>query len=462
MEKKEHNFHARLLQALTLDDEDRVAEEIRDAKAADIAEAFDLLSDENRSRLMFTLPPRTAAEVVMLLDEAVRSEVVDELDTRSLTDLVQELPPDDAADVLGELSKEAVGEILEALADEMSDQLEELLVFKEDTAGGRMTPDVVAVPSTATVEDAVEHVRHATQEEDLHEIYIVSSDRTLVGTVPLRRLVTSPPETKLDAICDSDPVVVFADENQETVLQIIRKYDAMAAAVVDAGGKLLGRITHDDLLDVAEEEAEEDLLRVAGTDASELESRSTLHAVRIRATWLLPCMVGMLFSAAAIRVSEPNFDVVLWGALILFVPMLGAMGGNSGIQTSTVIIAGFASGELGSTKLARVLAREGKIALVLAPICGVAAWAFVSLALQIFDSWFGARSTGVNPERVALAVGSAMTLAVLTAATLGIALPFSFRRLGVDPAIASGPIVTTVNDVVSVSVYMLTAFYLLN
>ena len=458
MNSEEHNFHNRLLAALSTADDARLASELSDVRAADIAESFELLGDEDRSRIMFALPPHTAAEVVVLLDEGVRGEIVEELDTSSLTEIVHELPPDDAADVLAELSNETVAKILGGLTDEESDQLEKLLEYDEHTAGGIMTPEVVAVPASATVGDAVEYVRRATQEEDLHEIYIVEGDRKLIGTVPLRKLVTQPAATKLESICDRDHVVVYANDPQETVVQIIRKYDALAAAVVDPQGRLLGRITHDDLLDVAEEEAEEDLLRMAGTDAAELETRSVFHAAWIRLKWLLPCMFAMLLSATVLRISEPRFDVVLWGALILFVPMLGAMGGNTGIQTSTVIIRGFATGELSSTKLTRVLSREGRIALVMAPACGVAAWAFVSVGLRIFDALFGARPVALaNPTQVAIAVGCAMTVAILVAGTLGIALPFTFRRLGVDPAIASGPIVTTVNDVVSVSVYMITA-----
>ncbi len=456
LESENKSFHDRLTAALESDDGPRLAQELAEARAADIAESFELLSDEERSDVLFALPPHTAAEVVVMLDEAVRGEVVDDLDTESLTEIISELTPDDAADVLGELSDKEAEAILEHMADEKkSDKIEELLEYDEESAGGIMTPDVVAVSATATVADAIRHVRVATQEEDLNEVYLVDEARRPTGMVPLRRLVTNAPDTKLADICDRAPVIVWAQDDQETVIQIIRKYDAMEAVVVDADGRLLGRITHDDLLDVAEEEAAEDLLRMAGTDTAELETRSVFQAARIRLTWLIPCMVGMMLTAAVMIVSESKFDdAALFIVLVPFVPLIGAMGGNSGIQITTVIVRGFATGELGSTKLLRALLREGRIALTMAPVCGAAAWGLVTLTLPLFGSHAARASSGVDLERVAIAVGAAMTSAIIVAAGLGISLPFTFRRLGIDPAIASGPLVTTINDVVSVTIYM--------
>lgn len=460
MAEQRNNLHDRLTATLQSKDDAALARILSGARAADLAESFDLLSEDDRSRIMFALPPRTAAEVVVLLDEAVRGDVVDDLDTQSLAEIVSELPPDDAADMLGELSEDEAAEILRKMEAGQSQKIEGLLEYEETTAGGIMTPDVVAVPDTATVADAVDYVRRASPDEDLNEVFTVDADGKLVGTVPLSRLVTSPASTKLADICDRDYVAVYAGDDQETVVQIIRKYDAFEAAVIDADGRLVGRITHDDLFDVAEEEAAEDLYRMAGTDPAELETSSVLHAARIRLTWLLPCMAGMLLTATVLNLSRPNFDLALFASLVLFVPMIGATGGNSGIQISTVIVRGFATGELASTKVGRALAREGRIALAMAPVCGLTAWGLVSLLFPVLQKYAGGSAASPEPERVALAVGTGMTAAVLMAAFLGIALPFGFRKLGVDPAISSGPIVTTLNDVVSVAVYMTLAMWL--
>lgn len=454
MKTEEREFREQVAELLASNDDQKLSEALADTRAADIAECFELISDEDRSRLLYALPPHTAAEVIIMLDEAVRGEVVDDLDTVALTEIVSELPPDDAADVLGELSARESDEILEQMPVYLSNQMRRLLEYDDESAGGIMTPDVVAVPETATVKDAVGFVQEAKQHDELNDIYIVDAARKLVGTVPLRRLVTNPPHTLLSDICERDTVAVYATDDQETVVQIIRKYDALEAAVIDESGRLLGRITHDDLLDVADEEAEEDLLRMAGTDAAELDTHSAFHAARIRLTWLLPCMFGMLLSATVLNLSAPHFDLALFASLALFVPMIGATGGNSGVQISTVIVRGFATGDLGSRKLIRTLLREGRIALAMAPVCGIFAWALVNLFFPLFSWLDPAAKHLANPGHVALAVGSAMISTIAVSAGLGIALPFSFRRLGVDPAIASGPLVTTLNDVVSVSIYM--------
>ncbi|MGB2988297.1 MAG: magnesium transporter, partial [Phycisphaerae bacterium] len=450
MKVEKDNFYENLVAALSADSESVLVDALAHAPAPDIAESFELLDDEERSRILFALPPHTAAEVVVMLDEAVRSDIVEDLDTESLWEIVSELPPDDAADVLAELSSEEVVEILEHMKDEQSDKIEGLLGYDEDTAGGIMTPDIVAVPASKTVEDAVSYVREATKEEDLHEIYIVDADQRLIGTVPLRRLVINPPSTRLEDICDRDVVTVYAEDDQETVVQIIRKYDVMAAAVVDGNDRLLGRITHDDLLDAADEEAAEDLYRMAGTDPAEFETSSVFHAARVRLTWLLPCMLGTMLTASVLLVSKVQFDAVLFAALASFAPMIAAMGGNSGIQISTVIVRGFATGELGSTMFTRAFWREGRIALAMAPVCGLTAWVLVSGGLPVLGGLGFDVGDLADPARLALAVGMAMTVAVLVAGFLAIALPFTFRRAGIDPAIASGPLITTMNDVVSV------------
>ncbi len=454
MKPEQANLHEQLLAALSSDDDKRLADELAQTRAADIAESFELLRDEDRSRVLFALPPHTAAEVVVMLDEAVRADVVDDLDTVSLTEIVSELPPDDAADMLGELSSDEVVEILGHIADEQSEQIEGLMGYDEQTAGGIMTPDVVAVPASKTVADAVEFVRAATQEEDLHGIYIIDEDNKLVGTVPLRRLVTSPASTRLSDICDTDPVIVYVDDDQETVVQVIRKYDVMEAAVVDENDRLLGRITHDDLLDVAEEEAAEDLFRMAGTDPAEFETSSTLRAARVRLTWLLPCILGLLLTATVLLISKARFDPAVFAALVAFSPMISATSGNSGIQISTVIVRGFATGDIGASRVTRAFFREGRIALAMAPVCGLAAWVLASFGLNGLEALGVSLGHLSDPNRLALAIGVSMTVAVLVSGLLGIALPFTFRWLGVDPVIASGPLVTTTNDVVSVSIYM--------
>ena len=426
---------------------------------ADIAEAFELLDGEARSSLLYALAPRTVAEVIVLLDEADRGELVEDMDEASLTQVVAELPPDDAVDVLGELSDQQRAEVLEHIPDEHAGKLEELLRYDEDTAGGIMNPDVIALGTDATVADSVRHVREASSDEDLHEIYVTDAERRLIGIVPLRRLVTASKTAKLGELCIRDPVVVTADEDQEAVAQVIRKYDLPALAVVDSRQRLIGRITHDDIMDVVEEEAAEDLYRMAGTDAAELESASVVHAARVRLAWLIPCLFGTALTASVIMYFETTSGPRLPGAQILvllsFVPMIGAMGGNSGIQTSTIIVRGFATGDLAVRAIGIALAREVRIGVILAVGCGLTAGVVSLLCIVAREQLLGAdHMLGVQFVRTAVSVALGMVSAIFGATLLGVLLPFSFRRLNVDPAIASGPLVTTVNDLVSVTIYL--------
>ncbi len=457
MDDDRPNLHELITGSLAMGDNTALVAHLANARAADIAECFDLLKEEERSQILYALPSETAAEIFVLLGDAVRGDVAEDLSTEKLSDLVEELPADDAAEALGELSKDESHEILERLPEEKSEKIEELLEYAESTAGRVRDPDVVKLPDSATIGNARDEMRAREdrgQLEEVEQIYLVSEDGRLTGAVELKQLILGRSTRALLEVCDPSPVAVTADEDQETVLQIIRKYDVAEAAVVDDQGRLIGKITHDDLQDIAEEEAEEDILLMAGTDPAERDTTSPLRAAGIRLKWLLPCMAGMLVTASVMVLGKRNFPAATWGVLVFFVPMLGAMGGNSGIQTSTIVIRGIATGELASSMLGRVLLRELRIALALAAACGVAAWMLVSLAKEVFSRFDEGMAGMENPGVVALAVGLAMPIAILVAALLGIVLPFAFQRLRIDPAIASGPVVTTLNDVISVSIYL--------
>ena len=455
MQSEAQQLYNRVAELLERGDGAALTETIAAAHPADVAEAFELLDDNERSRLIFAMDPRMTAEVIVLLDEADRGEVVEDLDEEALTQIVTELPPDDAADVLGELDEEQREEILEHVPDEQSERIEDLLEYAEDTAGGIMTPDLLALPLTAAVGEATEAVRRASEEEEIHYVYVVEDGGRLYGVVPLRRLVTNPPDRRLAEVCDRDPITVRVTDDQEEVVHVFRKYDLSAVPVVDANEMLLGRITHDDVMDVVEEEADEDIYHMAGTDPTELETPSVIRAARIRFQWLLPAFLMMTISAAVIMLAEPHLNKLAAAAIVAFIPMIGAMGGNCGVQTSTIIIRGIASGDLAAGKLSLAFFREGRIALLMAPACGLFAFAIAGIALPVLERAGEVGTTGFSSLTLSSAVGLGMGTAILVAAILGIMLPFFFRRVGVDPAIAAGPIITTCNDGISITTYLL-------
>ena len=455
-----HELHDQVVAALEGESPSALHAQLSEIRSADIAEVMDLLDDEQRSRLIYALPPRVAAEVVVELDEAVRGEVVEDLDDEHLSKIVTEMPPDDAADVVAELSLEQFGEILEHIPQAHSEQISELLTYGEATAGGIMNPRFVSLSGQATVREAIEEVRKFALDEDLHNVYVVDDGGRLLGILPLRRLVMHPPATRLSAIYDDEPVTVRVEDDQEHVLQVIRKYDIAAVPVLDVGGKLVGRVTYDDVMDVAEEEAAEDIYRMAGTDAAELETHSPFRAARIRMFWLVPCMIGTACAGGVVAAfRETALSPTQFAALFLFVPMIAATSGNAGIQVSAIILRGFATGELVAVKLGRVFLREFPIAVLVGLLCAVVTCLLSGSALAFLKGAGAQVATpgDVSAVQMGVAVGLGMLCAIGGSVGLGISLPFVFRRLGIDPAIASGPLITSLNDLMSVAVYLLIA-----
>ncbi|RJP37238.1 MAG: magnesium transporter [Phycisphaerales bacterium] len=449
------DLRTRLKAALSVGEDDVLGAALTCEQAADVAEVLPLFSDEDRSRIIYALPARTAAELIVMLPESVRGDVVDDLDGGKITEIVSELPPDDATDVVSELDDARTRQVLQTIEPAKSDQIEALLRHDEDSAGGIMTTDVVKLPQDATVRDAVHHVRTYSPSEDLHEVFIVDAEGRLSGSVELRHLVTSPRDARLSDLADPRPHVVTVDTDQEEVLQQMRKYDLPDIPVVNHRGQLVGLITHDDILDVAGEEATEDLYRMAGTDPAERETSSVFRAAGVRLPWIMGCMAVTTVTGLVMAWQKSHFSLTVYTALSFFVPMIAATCGSSAIQISTVVIRRFAEGDVSRGGLIRVLRRELPIASLIAIAAAVVSAGLVAFFLPLMihrlDPGLGAV---IDPHRIASAVGAGMASAILVAASLGIGLPFLFRSLGFDPAIASGPVVTGLNDVTSVLVYL--------
>jgi len=446
--------------ALEVQKADAVATAVADEHPADVAEVYRVLSDEERSNLIFLLPAQMTAAVISELDSADLDEALEDLDKAAITEIITELSPDDAADVLAELTDEQQKAVLDQIPDEHADQIEKLLVYPEDSAGGIMTPELVRLPESAAVAEAIDEVRRMSEDEEIHYVYTVDGQGRLTGVVPLRMLVVSRKDTRLGEIATRDPLCVKATDDQEHVANQIRKYDVSAIPVVDEHGVLVGRVTHDDIMDVAEEEADEDIYYMAGTEAAELEEASPARAAYIRLRWLLACLLGTTVSGLIVALFRTSFNEQIFVAMLLFVPMMGAMGGNSGLQISTIIVRSLATGDMESTRMGRDFSRELPITLIMAPLCGLCAMLIASIGLP-FLQHFGRVASEVHTLQLAAAVGIGMSCAILGASLLGMIVPHAFRKVGVDPAIASGPIVTTTNDIICVTLYFLTGMAIL-
>ena len=426
---------------------------LADQRSSDIAEVVELVDNDQRRDIFDAMDTPTSAEVLEKVDEATRAELFELLKDEELSRLVGELDPDDAADILSELPEGERAGVLERIPAAESAEIRELMSYSEDSAGGIMDPLVISVREDATVGEAVDKIRAAEIDEDFFSVYVVNKVGRFLGDVRVRFLLTRPEGTRIADLVDSDTIYVNANTDQEEVRNIFSKNDLIVVPVLDRGHKLVGRITADRVIEVAEEEAAEDLYTMAGTDRDELDTVSVFHAARVRMTWLLPCLIGTGVTALVLMLFHGKFSVedlsLVYTAALFFVPMIAAISGNAGLQTSAIVVSGLATGHLVALRLGQVFAREVRIALLVALSCGLLG----GVACTILTHSNGAESV-LEPAQLVFAVGVAMFSAIMVATTLGLFLPFLFRQIGIDPAISSGPLVTTANDSTSVAIYM--------
>jgi len=420
-------------------------------RSSDIAEVVELLDNEQRRIIFNVLDKELSAEVLEKVDEATRAELFELFRAEELSSLVCRLDPDDAADLLAELPEEQITGVLERIAPEESAKIKDLMKYSEDSAGGIMDPVVISVPEDATVTEAVDKIRAVEIDEDFFSVYVVDKAGKFLGDVRIRLLLTSPANTKISSLIDPDTIYVTADADQEEVRNTFSKNDLIVVPVLNRNHKLIGRITADRIIEVAQEEAAEDIYAMAGTDADELDNVSVFHAARIRMTWLLPCLIGTGITALVMMFFK-NYNPMIYVVAVAFVPMIAAISGNAGLQTSAIVVSGLATGHLAALRLSQVFTREVRIAFLVGISCGTIG----ALIRAFLPGLLGNPSDAnfVEHLRFVFAFGIGMFSAIMVATTLGLFLPFLFRRIGIDPAISSGPLVTTANDSISVAIYM--------
>lgn len=421
---------------------------VNDQRSSDISEVVELVDNEHRRAIFDVMEKPISAEVLEKVDEATRAELFELLREEELSSLLLHLDPDDAADVLFELPEEERAPLLESIPPAESAEIEKLMGYSEDSAGGIMDPMVISVPENATVAEAINKIRAAEIDEDFYSVYIVNKAGRFLGDVRVRFLITRPESTKIHDLIDPDTIFVHVDTDQEEVRNIFSKNDLIVVPVLDKTNRLVGRITADRVIEVAEEEAAEDLYTMAGTDPDELDTFSAFHAARVRMTWLLPCLIGTAITAIVMIFFQTN-HLVVFVAAASFAPMVQAISGNAGLQTSAIVVSGLATGHLAALKFSQVCTREVRIALLVALSCGLLGGLVCTVLVHTKHM-----DNSVEPLRLVFAFGTAMFSAIMVATTLGLLLPFLFRRVGIDPAISSGPLVTTANDSISVAIYM--------
>ncbi len=452
---------------LSSDNRGRLGAMLSEQRSSDIAEIVELLDDSDRRVIFDLLDKSVAAEVLEKVDEATRSDLFELLKEEELTGLISELDADDAADLLAELPAAESEEVLEHIAQDQARRIKDLMTYSEDSAGGIMDPVLVSVSEDATVGEAINKIRSAEIDEDFFSVFVVNRRGEFLGDVRIRHLITRPESARIKQFIDTDTIYVMADTDQEEVRNVFKKNDLIVVPVLDAKYRLVGRITADRVIEVAEEEAAEDMYAMAGTDAAELENFSILHAARVRMTWLLPCLGGTAITAVVALLFKNIFiqaDLLyIFITAFAFAPMIAAISGNAGLQTSAVVVCGLATGDLAALRIGQVFAREVRVALLVAVSCGLIGGMICAVLPGLIPAEVLAEgSEAASVERIelyehvqiVLAFSTAMFSAIMVSTTLGLSLPFLFRKVGIDPAISSGPLVTTANDAISVAIYL--------
>lgn len=411
--------------------EDQVQEAMRRLHPADAAELLDAIEEDDlRSRLFAHLDTARAAAVLSLLADTPRETLLDSLPETRLRGVLTALESDDAADLLAELPREKVERLLQAIPPRLSADVRDLLRYDEESAGGIMQREFVALPPDATVDDGIDAVRRrAADVPDIHNIFVVDEQHRLIGVLPIRQLILANPRTALRNLMQT-PVTAQTGMDQEEVANLFSKYDLLSLPVVDATGKLVGRITVDDVVDVIEEEASEDIYRLAGLSEQASIHESVRDSVRRRLPWLILNLGTCFLSASVVALFEGTIKSLAIAAA--FMTMVAGSGGNAGVQTLALVVRGIALGELTFLNARRVVWKEFMTGAVNGLVLGM-------VAAALAYAWKGVPILGVV---VAFAIVGNLCIAAL----VGVLIPLGLKWAGVDPAVASAVVLTTFTD----------------
>ena len=380
------------------------------------------------------------------LDEDAFQDLIEDMKIEELVEILEIMPADDVADIIGRLPEEKSKTILDKMKTAESEEVEDLLRYEDDTAGGIMVPDFIALKEDVTARQAIESLQ--TEHSDVEMafyLYVVDEYGKLVGVSSLRQLVVVAPETPLKEFMATDVFSVQTDMDQEEVAKLVARYDILAVPVVDGSNRLVGIVTVDDVIDILRKEATEDILKMAGAGEEFVETKSILKSTRIRLPWLFASCMGGIF--AFFIIGEFESSLSKFSYLAAFIPVIMGMGGNIGTQSSTIVVRGLATGRIHVRDIWSVVLKELTIGVILGLVYGL----LIGFVAQFRYSM----------EALALAVSLAVICSMSIAALVGSLVPMGFARINIDPAVATGPLVTTSIDIISVFFYFIIATTLL-
>lgn len=438
------NIIERLKDIILQEDDNILREELDNLHFADIAEIFEELEEDERFRAFNVLSEDDEAELLEFLSPQIQVEILSNIDEEKASRIILKMPHDSVADVLGDLEDSDSENYLNKLPERISNQIRELLSYPEDSAGGIMNSDVITVDKDMTVDEVVSFLRIKAETDKVELLYVYVTDKSghLLGVLSLRSLFTTPPYVKVEDIMIKDLVKVHVDDDQEIAAETLSKYGILAVPVVDHYGKLKGIVTWDDAQEVVEEETTEEILQSSGiatdvVDEDEILEGPLFMAIRARTPWLLITLVGEFVAVAVAKYYQVTLTVLPLTAI--FIPLLAGLGGNIGTQSITLMVRGLSTGQVTLADAFKQIFREMRVGIMIGAAFGIVA-ALITYGWQ-------------HNVVLGIVVGLAMALNMAIATIIGTVTPFVLKRINIDPAIASGPVIATTIDVLGLAVY---------
>ncbi|MCF8294687.1 MAG: magnesium transporter [Bacteroidales bacterium] len=430
-----------LIDLIDNQDAAQILELVKDFHSSDFAALYDELEVEQVRYLLFLLDKETAGDVLVELEDDEREEFLENIPAEEIVEqFINEMDSDDAADIIGDLPEHRQEEILSKIKDlEQAGDIVDLLNYDEDSAGGLMAKEFIRVEEDWNVGHCIEEIRENAEDvEEIYFVYVTDSDNVLRGIISLKTLILNDWNQPILELIDRDVKSVKTDADAETVANIMEKYDLVALPVVDSIGRLVGRITIDDVVDVIREAAEKDYQMISGITSDVESSDKIWPLTRARLPWLLIGLVGGVFGSRVLELFEGELG--LYPQLIFFIPLIASMAGNVGIQSSSIIVQGLASNTLGLESTPKKLMKELMVGLMNGIITASLLFGYNMLSDSSMD--------------LTVAVSLSLMSVILFASLFGTMIPLFLNKVNVDPALATGPFITTINDIMSALIYL--------
>lgn len=457
MKEFNEEYIEKLNEIIDQKDENALKDEIKDMHPADIAELVEDLDIDEALFLLKLVDDEVAADVLIELDEDQRHDLLEQMPNESIARKLELMDANDAVDVIQELDEEDREDVIKHIDDvEQAGDIVDLLQYGEDTAGGHMSTEMIVVKENMSMPDCIKAMREQAEDMDeIYNIYVVDDDNRLKGIFPLKKTITNPSASKIKHVMEPNPISVKTDTPIEDVALDFEKYDLVAMPVVDSIGRLVGRITVDDIMDEVREQSERDYQLASGI-AGDIETGDSVWTqVKARIPWLFIGIVGGIANALILDgdTNETSWQTVLPG-MALFIPLIGGTGGNVGTQSSAIVVQGLANGSLEMKHAGKHILKEIGVALINATI--------IAGLVLLYNLIWPADDNVQKAQITTMAVTISLFGVVLFASVFGTFVPIMLERLKIDPAIATGPFVTVTNDIVGMIIYMLVSSALID